>query len=701
MSDETTASLLIVEDSNTQAVHLIAVLEANGFDVDWAKNAQSAQNMMDENAYDMVLTDIEMPGISGYELCKEIKNNVRFRHIPVILLTSRKDPKNIILGLECGCDSFFTKPYDPIVIIKRIEQLLYNRQLRSSGKLKVGIELVLFGNVITINSEKEQILDLLISSFEEMIQTNTNLEESQLKLAEANRKIEDYIEILENRVRTSEERYRTIFDLLAEGIMICDNWGHVKNINSSSQRIFSCEDVDLSFRVVSDFIPQIETPLNVWMGEESYRYLQDVKCTRLDGEEIYINVSVSRIGNHSKADYACLVHDRTDAKKVEDRLRQTEKMEAIGQLTGGIAHDYNNQLTVIEGALEELKENLGHSEDDSKQLVELISSAAKAGAQLTRRLLTFSRAQPEDTKSIEVAKCLQSVKQLIRPLVGKNIRVNVEIKEEKIWHVKLDESQFENAIMNLCINARDAMLDGGEITIKIENCRIDDELVEQIGDIEEGNYVLISFSDTGTGIPLNIQDKIFEPFFTTKPVGKGTGMGLAMVYGFVKQAGGQMKLYSEHGVGTTFKIYLPKNEENTGSEEPSELVVKRTDKRLKILLVEDDALIRKLTEKQLNSLGHHVDCVESVRHAEYMLVNNQQYDVLIVDIAFDRAKSGMDILDQLPESSVAGIVITSGYFKSNVSNKDKFGKPITFLYKPYNREKLAMAIDKIVCEESC
>ena len=689
--------ILIVEDSSTQALHLQAVLEDEGFTVVWAENGAVALEAMGKQEFDFVVTDIEMPEISGYELCAKIKEKEQWRNLPVILLTSRKDPKNIILGLECGADSFFTKPYDAEILVRRIRQLLYNRSLRSQGRMKVGVEISLFGKVITINNEREQILDLLISTFEDIIQTNSELEESQRKLTEANNKIEEYVDILENRVRTSEERYRTVFDHLAEGVLICNKHGVVDSVNPAYQSIFGCNESDLGDKRVSDFLPCVSDDLEAWMNGEDYHYLPEVKCHQMGGGGIFVSCSISRIGSNGGSEFVCLVHDRTEAKKMEDRLRQSEKMEAIGQLTGGIAHDYNNQLTVIEGAADELGDLLAEDKE-GRSLVEMIGTVVQAGKKLTRRLLTFARSQPVEREVIEMATMLDELSTLAAPLLGKQIELNISIVDDADWRVKLDRSELENALLNLCINAKHAMNDNGRIEIEVMNLRVDDEDATEIGEITPGDYVLVNFSDTGSGIPEEIRAKIFDPFFTTKSSAMGTGMGLAMVYGFIKQSGGQIKVYSEMGVGTTFHIYLPRSMETVLSDSTATVKVRSNiASSLHVFLVDDDALICRLALKQFKALGHVVETAHTAADALQEIEAGKKFDLLITDIMLGSGMSGTELADAVkqvrPELKV---LFTSGFTEQALLDQSLLQPDVNLLVKPYNRQEIQAAIEKVM-----
>jgi signal transduction histidine kinase len=284
----------------------------------------------------------------------------------------------------------------------------------------------------------------------------------------------------------------------------------------------------------------------------------------------------------------------------EQRLRQTQKMEAVGHLTGGIAHDFNNLLTVIIGMAEILSEDLS---DDPDRLasVRMIADAAQRGAEVTRQLLAFSRQQPLQPRETDLNTLVEDTAKLLRPSLGEQVEVQLALEEDS-WSALVDPSHLTTALINLAFNARDAMADGGKLTLETGNVYLDEAYTALNAEVRPGHYVMVAVSDTGSGIPEAIRDKVFEPFFTTKETGKGTGLGLSMVYGFVKQSNGHIKIYSEEGHGTSIKLYLPRGAENTSRPDPA--VLSEVGGGETILVVEDDSLVRNYVSAQLGQLGY-------------------------------------------------------------------------------------------------
>ena len=318
--------------------------------------------------------------------------------------------------------------------------------------------------------------------------------------------------------------------------------------------------------------------------------------------------------------------DITEQREKELQLSQIQKMDAIGQLTGGVAHDFNNLLTVILGSLEELVEAFPSGTDLHEKAAGALS-AAEQGAELTSRLLAFARRQPLEPRALKFGSKIANVQKLLRPLLGETIAVTTAVPED-LWTATADPGQLESAILNLCINARDAMPRGGTLTIEAANMIVDSDYAAQNHDVAPGNYVMLAVTDTGTGMTPETARLAFDPFFTTKPVGAGSGLGLSMVYGFAKQSGGYAKIYSEIGHGTTVKLYLPRAT-NAASAEPTVSSETERGGSESILLVEDDDLLRAHVEKTLQSLGYRVTVASDGPSALVAMAAMDRVDLLL------------------------------------------------------------------------
>ena len=378
-------------------------------------------------------------------------------------------------------------------------------------------------------------------------------------------------------------------------------------------------------------------------------------------------------------------------KNVADlRLRQTQKMEAVGQLTGGIVHDLNNILTVITGTIEILAEGVA----DRPELVaitKMIDEAGVRGADLAQRLLAFARKQPLRPREVDLNALVTEAANLLPPALGENVEVHLMLAADAS-RALIDPCQLKNTIRNLALNARDAMVDGGKLTIETGNAVLDDNYASMNGDVTAGNYVMVAVTDSGHGIPACILDHVFEPFFTTKEVGKGSGLGLSMVYGFVRQSNGHIKIDSEEGRGTTVRIYLPQAvgaAESAGFARPSSVEGGRET----ILVVEDDHLVRTFVVGQIQSLGYATLAAVNAAEALVVIDSPTEIDLLFTDMIMPGSMNGRQLADKaLQRRSSLKILFTSGYSDEAIIHHGHLDAGVLLLAKPYRKSDLARMI---------
>jgi len=389
--------------------------------------------------------------------------------------------------------------------------------------------------------------------------------------------------------------------------------------------------------------------------------------------------------------------DVTDRVELERRLAQSQKLEAIGQLTGGIAHDFNNLLTVIVGNADTLAEELS-DRADVVPLVDMIRTASERGADLTRHLLAFARRQALEPRTVRPDELVEGMRNLLRRTLGENVELAVD-HAPNVAKVSVDPAQFESALLNLCINARDAMPGGGKLMIETDNVILDENYTEQRADVAPGDYVRISISDTGTGMSAEDVARAFEPFFTTKARGQGTGLGLSMVYGFVKQSGGHVAIYSELGHGTVVTLYL---RQARGHNEPV-VVVEPGDVAAhgeRILLVEDDELVRAHAVQLLTSLGYGVTAATNGPEALELLRQDVPCDLLFTDVIMPGGMTG----PRLAEAARAlrpglPVLYTSGYTENAIIHHGRVDPGINLLHKPYRKPELAAKLRAVLDEK--
>ena len=378
-------------------------------------------------------------------------------------------------------------------------------------------------------------------------------------------------------------------------------------------------------------------------------------------------------------------------KNVTDlQLLQAQKMEAVGQLTGGVAHDLNNILTVITGTIEILSDAFA-DRPELLAITRMIDDAAARGADLTQRLLAFARKQPLKPREVDVNALVLQAVNLLRPTLGEQIEVHMLLAGDTS-RALIDPSQLTNAVLNLALNARDAMPGSGKLTIETCNVILDEEYARANSDVTTGNYVLVAVTDSGHGIPAAILNHVFEPFFTTKDVDKGSGLGLSMVYGFVKQSNGHIKIYSEEGHGTTVRIYLP---QATGVAAAAELVkapdIEGGDET--ILVVEDDNLVRTFVIGQIQSLGYATLAAVNASEAMVIIDSPQKVDLLFTDMIMPGSMNGRQLADAaLLHRKALKVLFTSGYSNEAIIHHGHLDAGVLLLAKPYRKSDLAQMI---------
>ena len=387
-------------------------------------------------------------------------------------------------------------------------------------------------------------------------------------------------------------------------------------------------------------------------------------------------------------------------EQAEAKVRQMQKMEAIGQLTGGVAHDFNNMLAVIMSALQLAQRRLARGETDIARFTDAAMDGARRAATLTSRLLAFARRQPLQPQVIEVNRAIGGMSDLLKRTLGENISLEV-VLSAGAWRAFADQSELENAILNVCVNARDAMPEGGKLTIETSNAFLDEAYAATNSEVTPGQHVMIAITDTGGGMPPEVQARVFEPFFTTKEVGKGTGLGLAHVHGFLKQSGGHVAIYSEIGVGTTVKLYLPRTqmEEREGDAPlPASKELPLGDSGTIVLVVEDEERVRNLSVASLRELGYTVVHASSGEEALQKLANKPAVTLMFTDIVMP-GMSGRKLADEAkaryPELKV---LYTTGYTQNAIVHNGVLDADARLLLKPYSIDDLARKVRAVLDE---
>lgn len=508
--------------------------------------------------------------------------------------------------------------------------------------------------------------------------------------------------------RLSDERFRLVskatndviwdWDLKANRVWWSDAittvYGHLFDDDNADPEIWA-NRIHASDReeVLGQLRAVIAGPGNFWSHE--YRFL------RADGSAAIVSDQAYIIRDDAGAALRILgsMRDMTEQRDLEHKLRESQKLEAVGQLTGGIAHDFNNLLTVILGNAEELSELLS-DDPQLRQMAEMTATAATRGAELTSHLLAFARRQPLQPMVSDLNRLIKGMEGLFRRTLSEDIDIEF-VRCAGLWQTEVDPGQLEVALLNLMVNARDAMPLGGKLTIETANVRLDDDYAANHNEVSAGQYVMVSVTDTGNGMDPVTASRAFEPFFTTKAAGKGSGLGLSMVFGFVKQSRGHIKIYSEIGEGTSIKLYFPRSHLAISATSPTlseEVILGGTER---ILLVEDDELVREYLANQLTGLGYRVLQAGNGPDAIGILWETTGVDLLLTDIVMPGGMNGRELAERArhfrPDMKV---LFTSGYTENAIVHHGRLDPGVELLSKPYRRQELAAKVRKVLDSDS-
>ena len=507
---------------------------------------------------------------------------------------------------------------------------------------------------------------------------------------------------IELGLKDREARLSAILDAAPEGIVTIDDYGKIGSFSPAAERILGYRAEDVLNKNVKMLMPephkhQHDAYLTHYRETGEKRIIgvgREVNALHKDGSVVPIRLTIAEWWINGERNFTGILHDLTSYVRQRDALERAQKMEAVGQLTGGLAHDFNNLLTVIIGNLELLEMQLGDS-SKPRQLLKEALEASELGAKLTTQLLAFSRKQTLEPTTVKLNELVTTVKPLLARTLGDQITIVTDLAED-LSPTLTDPGQVENTILNLAINARDAMPNGGTLTIVTKNVVLDEDYATTQVDVEPGRYVALSVTDTGVGMPADVVSRAFEPFFTTKGVGAGSGLGLSMVYGFAKQSGGHVSIYSEEGLGSTITLYLP--------PAASEPMMKKlsaddipTSKNETILVVEDDPRVRRLTVTRLEGLGYHILAAENGPAAMNILRGKNKVDLVLSDVVMPGGMTGFEVADKALEiNPKLKVLLVTGYASGAGANTDNMRSQHTILRKPYSLQNLAETLRRLL-----
>jgi len=637
--------VLIVEDNEADYELMLHALRRGGFSTNGLRAAakEAVVEALRSFDADVVLVDHTLPGSSGLEILHLVQQERPL--LPVLVVTGSIDEETAADYIKAGAADY--------VIKDRLHRL-------APAVLRA----------LTLKDALQELMD-----------------------AEAARE-------------ASEARFRSLVEHSTDVITLLDADGRIVYSTQSLQPTLGYAAGEMTGRSVFDLLqPEQRGTAEALLGNVLRHPEQvvraDLRVRHKEGAWRDLEVVVAnRLSDPSLRALVVNYRDVTERKRAEEnlraadeRLRSAQKMEAVGRLAAGIAHDFNNLLTIILGSAELLEERQGKLNPANTQLLRNIQAAGQQAATLTQRLLAFARKQPLEPRAIDLNQLMGGLKALLRRTLGEDVDIKMVLRPD-LPKANIDDHQFEAAVLNLAINARDAMPHGGHLTIETALATID-EAAATLGKIEHGRYLVLSVADNGEGMAPDVRARALEPFFTTKPTGKGTGLGLSMVYGFVTQSGGQLTIYSELGLGTTVRLYLPLAESDVPAA-PA-VITKLPGGSETILVVEDEPELRELVTGMLRPMGYRILEAGNGQEALAMLAREPVINLLFTDVVMPGGMHGRALAQEAKKQRPdMRVLYTSGYTQDTMVHQGKLDEGVELLNKPYRRRDLAMKVREIL-----
>ena len=637
--------ILVADDNADMREYLLRLLKPH-WEVEVVGDGQAALTSALACPPDLVLSDVMMPRMDGVALLRALRADARTELVPVVLLSARAGEEAVLEGLETGADDYLVKPFSARELLTRVRTHLGMARVRR-----------------------------------EATETAKELAETRASLH-----------------RATETRLKRVEEAGIIGTTVSDDSGRIVEANDAFLSMVGYSREDLAAGRVDwrKMTPpewrQVMVAIREQLEAQGFARPCETECLRKDGSRVPALVGVARLDGSA---HIAITLDISERKRVEEQFRQAQKMEAVGRLAGGIAHDFNNVLSVILSYAELIGGDL-KPDEPLRADIEEIKTAAMRATNLTKQLLAFSRQQALEAKVLDLSQSVAGMEKMLRRLLGADIDLTI-LPESGLWNVKADPGQIEQILMNLAVNARDAMPLGGKLTIETANVDLDDDYARAHHDVRAGSYVMLAASDSGIGMDAETQTRIFEPFFTTKGAGKGTGLGLATVFGIVKQSGGHIWVYSEPGKGTTFKVYFPRVSGAADvrvSQRPGPEPGRGSET---ILLVEDDDQVRAIARSILRRNGYVV--LEAPNGGEALLICEQhgsKIHLLLTDVVLPRM-SGRLLAERVatmrPEMKV---LFMSGYTDDAILQHGVLDSGVPYLQKPLTPASLTRKIREVL-----
>jgi PAS domain S-box-containing protein len=642
--------ILIVDDTPTNLEMLFDFLGNSGFKVLIAEDGESAIERAEYAPPDLILLDVLMPGIDGFETCRRLKANELTKEIPVIFMTALSETVDKVRGLNLGAVDYVTKPLQHEEVLARINLHLSLQNLTKT------------------------------------------LQEQNLRLEQ---------EIQERQRKEQKIREQAaLLDITTDAILVQDLSSKILFCNKGAERLYGWTAEEAigknAMRLLyRDALYQLEDNYEIlaecgaWQGE--------LRQITKEGKELIVESRWTLVRDEDGQPKSILTvnTDITEKKQLETQFLRAQRMESLGTLAGGIAHDLNNVLTPIMMTVQLLETKF--QDEQSLEWLSIMETNVKRGADLVKQVLSFSRGLEGQRKTLEVGRLISEIEQIAKQTFSRAIEVRTDLTSQNLWTIAGDATQLHQVLMNLCVNARDAMPEGGILEISAINQWIDAHYARMNFEAKVGPYVVITVSDTGTGIPQKIVDKIFEPFFTTKELGKGTGLGLSTVIGIVKSHGGFVNVSSEIGKGTQFKVYLPVKQSGVTDCTPAAQQELPSGHGELILVVDDEDAIREVTKTLLETNDYRVlvasDGIEAIT---LYTQHKEEISAVLIDMMMPSmdGPTAIRVLKKInPQVKIIGVsgLVSNHKMIELVGNSVK-----TFLPKPYTSNELLKNLQAVL-----
>jgi signal transduction histidine kinase/DNA-binding response OmpR family regulator len=662
--------VVLADDNADMRDYVRHLLEAQGYAVEAVADGEEALKAARVSGPDLILSDVMMPRLDGFELLRAIRSEKALAGTPVILLSARAGEEAKIEGLDAGADDYLIKPFAARELLARVSANIQMARTRREAAREVmrSEQRFLMTNDrlgVALSSGGIAVFDLDI---------------------EAQRAI--VLGPLTQFFGVSEDDAAKGLPLqvFADGIDPADR---KRVLAAIAYSVRTGKPYEVEYRVIG--------------GDRSRRVVaRGGPRTLSDGTTRFIGavIDISRekeaeerlqlLNSELEERVAAEVGERV---KAEDALRQAQKMEAVGQLTGGVAHDFNNLLTIIIGGLDTIRRSGPKDNARLSRAIDMAIQGAQRAATLTARLLAFSRRQPLEPTPLDLNVVVRDSTELLHRTLGETIELE-GVLAPRLWLVEVDQNQLESAILNLAVNARDAMPDGGKLTIETANTMLDESSTATDSEVVPGEYAVVSITDSGVGMPKAVIDRAFEPFYTTKDAGKGTGLGLSMVYGFVKQSGGHIAIQSEQGQGTTVKLYFPRYRGETLEQlrASTDTPVTWGNRDEVVLVVEDNDDVRSYSVMILNELGYRVLQAGDAEAAIKILQRQGRIDLLFTDVVLPGRTGRMLADEAIAIRPDLRVLFTTGYSRDAIVHQGRLDPGVRLITKPFTFEQLAARI---------